>query len=112
MDTAIDGNMLRLVRIFDASRERVFAAWAEQEKFVQWTRAKLESKSPAPASRMIANAVSLITRTSRLRCRAEPPRARSPSTDDSRSRPAGMAAARPNAMPVAATSAVANASTR
>ena len=36
MDTAIDGNMLRLVRIFDASRERVFAAWAEQEKFVQW----------------------------------------------------------------------------
>lgn len=36
MDTAIDGNMLRLVRIFNAPRERVFAAWAEQEKFVQW----------------------------------------------------------------------------
>ncbi|HEY6982690.1 SRPBCC domain-containing protein [Reyranella sp.] len=36
MDTVIDSNMLRLVRIFDAPRERVFAAWAEREQFVQW----------------------------------------------------------------------------
>jgi uncharacterized protein YndB with AHSA1/START domain len=36
METATDSNMLRLVRTFDAPRERVFAAWAQQEQFVQW----------------------------------------------------------------------------
>jgi uncharacterized protein YndB with AHSA1/START domain len=36
MDTVADSNTLRLVRIFDAPRERVFAAWAEQEQFTQW----------------------------------------------------------------------------
>ena len=36
MTDTIDANTLRLVRIFDAPRERVFAAWAEQEQFTQW----------------------------------------------------------------------------
>lgn len=36
MTDTIDANTLRLVRIFDAPRERVFAAWAEQEQFIQW----------------------------------------------------------------------------
>ena len=36
MDTVIDSNMLRLVRVFDAPRERVFDAWAVQEQFAQW----------------------------------------------------------------------------
>ena len=36
MDTVIDSNTLRLVRVFDAPRERVFDAWAKQDQFVQW----------------------------------------------------------------------------
>jgi len=36
MDTVIDSNTLRLVRVFDAPRERVFDAWAVQEQFAQW----------------------------------------------------------------------------
>jgi uncharacterized protein YndB with AHSA1/START domain len=32
----LDDNTLRLVRIFDASRERVFDAWADEAQFVQW----------------------------------------------------------------------------
>ena len=36
MDSVIDTNTLRLVRVFDASRERVFDAWAKQDQFVQW----------------------------------------------------------------------------
>jgi len=36
MDTTLDATTLRLVRIFDAPRERVFSAWAEQAQFTQW----------------------------------------------------------------------------
>jgi len=36
MDTLIDTRTLRLVRVFDAPRERVFAAWTEAEQFMQW----------------------------------------------------------------------------
>jgi uncharacterized protein YndB with AHSA1/START domain len=36
MSAARDDRTLRLSRIFDAPRERVFAAWAEREQFVQW----------------------------------------------------------------------------
>ena len=36
MDTVLDSNMLRLVRIFDAPRERVFDALARQDQYVQW----------------------------------------------------------------------------
>jgi uncharacterized protein YndB with AHSA1/START domain len=36
MSAALDDRTLRLSRIFDAPRERVFAAWAEQEQFMQW----------------------------------------------------------------------------
>ena len=36
MDTGLDTTTLRLVRVFDAPRERVFAAWAEQAQFTQW----------------------------------------------------------------------------
>ena len=36
MDTMIDTRTLRLVRVFDAPRERVFAAWTDPEQFVQW----------------------------------------------------------------------------
>jgi uncharacterized protein YndB with AHSA1/START domain len=32
----LDDNSLRLVRIFDAPRERVFDAWADQTQFIQW----------------------------------------------------------------------------
>ncbi len=32
----LDTNILRLSRIFDAPRERVFDAWARQDHFVQW----------------------------------------------------------------------------
>ncbi len=35
-DATLDTNMLRLSRIFDAPRERVFDAWARQDQFVQW----------------------------------------------------------------------------
>ena len=35
-DASLDTNTLRLTRIFDASRERVFDAWARQDHFVQW----------------------------------------------------------------------------
>ncbi|MBS0519175.1 MAG: SRPBCC domain-containing protein [Proteobacteria bacterium] len=34
--TDLDTRTLRLMRIFDAPRERVFDAWAVQEQFVQW----------------------------------------------------------------------------
>jgi uncharacterized protein YndB with AHSA1/START domain len=36
MSAVLDDRTLRLSRIFDAPRERVFAAWAEQDQFVQW----------------------------------------------------------------------------
>jgi len=32
----LDENTLRLVRIFDAPRERVFDAWADETQFIQW----------------------------------------------------------------------------
>lgn len=35
-DASLDTNTLRLTRIFDATRERVFDAWAKQDHFVQW----------------------------------------------------------------------------
>src|SRR5262245_21083528 len=36
MDTILATNTLRLVRVFDAPRERVFAAWTDPEQFMQW----------------------------------------------------------------------------
>ncbi len=36
MDTMIDTRILRLTRLFDAPRERVFAAWTDPDQFVQW----------------------------------------------------------------------------
>jgi uncharacterized protein YndB with AHSA1/START domain len=35
-DASLDINTLRLSRIFDAPRERVFDAWARQDHFMQW----------------------------------------------------------------------------
>jgi len=32
----LDENTLRLVRVFDAPRERVFDAWTDETQFVQW----------------------------------------------------------------------------
>jgi uncharacterized protein YndB with AHSA1/START domain len=36
MDTILDTRTLRLVRVFDAPRERVFAAWTDADQFMQW----------------------------------------------------------------------------
>lgn len=36
MDTMIDTRTIRLVRVFDAPRERVFAAWTDAEQFKAW----------------------------------------------------------------------------
>jgi uncharacterized protein YndB with AHSA1/START domain len=36
MDTILDTRTLRLVRVFDALCERVFAAWTDPEQFMQW----------------------------------------------------------------------------
>ncbi|MCW5734834.1 MAG: SRPBCC domain-containing protein [Enhydrobacter sp.] len=36
MAAVLDDNTLRLVRIFDAPRERVFEAWADETQFIQW----------------------------------------------------------------------------
>jgi len=36
MDAAVDDRTLRLVRVFDAPRERVYAAWTDPEQFAQW----------------------------------------------------------------------------
>ena len=36
MDAAVDDRTLRLVRTFDAPRERVYAAWTDREQFAQW----------------------------------------------------------------------------
>src|SRR5690242_7212151 len=36
MDTILDVRTLRLVRVFDAPRERVFAAWTDPDQFMQW----------------------------------------------------------------------------
>jgi uncharacterized protein YndB with AHSA1/START domain len=36
MDTVIDQRTLKLSRVFNAPRERVFAAWTEVELFMQW----------------------------------------------------------------------------
>jgi uncharacterized protein YndB with AHSA1/START domain len=36
MDTMIDTRTLRLTRVFDAPRERVFAAWTDAQQFTQW----------------------------------------------------------------------------
>jgi uncharacterized protein YndB with AHSA1/START domain len=35
-DASLDTNTLHMSRIFDATRERVFDAWARQDHFVQW----------------------------------------------------------------------------
>ena len=35
-DASLDTNTLRITRIFDATRERVFDAWVNQNQFVQW----------------------------------------------------------------------------
>lgn len=35
-DARIDDRTLHLSRIFDATRERVFDAWARQDHFIQW----------------------------------------------------------------------------
>ena len=35
-DASLDVNTLRITRIFDATRERVFDAWTRQDQFVQW----------------------------------------------------------------------------
>jgi len=36
MDTAVDTRTLRLTRIFEAPRERVFDAWIRRDQFIQW----------------------------------------------------------------------------
>ena len=36
MDTILTTNTLRLSRVFDAPRERVFAAWTDAGQFMQW----------------------------------------------------------------------------
>ncbi len=36
MDTMIDTRTLRLVRLFDAPRERLFDAWTDADQFVRW----------------------------------------------------------------------------
>lgn len=36
MVAVLDESTLRLVRVFDASRERVFDAWTDETQFVQW----------------------------------------------------------------------------
>jgi len=36
MDTILATNTLRLARVFNTPRERVFAAWTEAEQFMQW----------------------------------------------------------------------------
>ena len=36
MDTIISTNTLRLVRVFDAPRERVFDAWTNADQFKAW----------------------------------------------------------------------------
>lgn len=35
-DASLDTNTLRLTRLFDASRERVFDAWTSRDHFIQW----------------------------------------------------------------------------
>ena len=35
-DVSLDASTLRLTRIFDATRERVFDAWANRDHFAQW----------------------------------------------------------------------------
>ena len=36
MDTILASNTLRLVRVFDAPRDRVFEAWTEARQFMAW----------------------------------------------------------------------------
>ncbi len=36
MAAVLDANTLRLVRVFDAPRERVFDAWTDETQFIQW----------------------------------------------------------------------------
>jgi uncharacterized protein YndB with AHSA1/START domain len=36
MDTILDTRTVRLVRVFNAPRERVFAAWTDPDQFMQW----------------------------------------------------------------------------
>ncbi len=36
MDAVIDTSTVRLVRVFDAPRERVFAAWTDSRQFMAW----------------------------------------------------------------------------
>lgn len=36
MDVAVDDRTLRLSRVFDAPRERLFAAWTDEEHFAAW----------------------------------------------------------------------------
>jgi len=35
-DASLDPNTLRLTRILDATRERVFDAWVDRDQFIQW----------------------------------------------------------------------------
>ncbi len=35
-DASLDANTLRITRIFDFPRERVFDAWGKQDQFAQW----------------------------------------------------------------------------
>ncbi|MBX9946103.1 MAG: SRPBCC domain-containing protein [Reyranella sp.] len=35
-DASLDANTLGITRIFDATRERVFDAWARQDQFMRW----------------------------------------------------------------------------
>jgi uncharacterized protein YndB with AHSA1/START domain len=36
MDTILDTRSVRLIRVFDAPRERVFAAWTDPDQFREW----------------------------------------------------------------------------
>lgn len=43
-EVKIEGNRLQVTRIFDAPRERVFAAWKQRELLQQWTGCKDAAK--------------------------------------------------------------------
>jgi uncharacterized protein YndB with AHSA1/START domain len=43
-EVKIDGNRLQITRVFDAPRERVFAAWKERDLLQRWTGCKDAAK--------------------------------------------------------------------
>ena len=43
-EVKITGNRLQITRIFDAPRERVFAAWTERDLLQQWSGCKEATK--------------------------------------------------------------------